>query len=84
MLILSKGKPKTINLLLDRENKDATNGANVLITFNNLVSGTNTNATVTIPTNVANSIKTYEPQCFSTTSTDDPTWLSGTVLLRPC
>ena len=62
---------------------DATNAANILIVLNGVVSGINTNATQTIPAGLVNTIKTYEPQCMSTTSTDDPVWLSGTVLLRP-
>ena len=53
-----------------------------LITFANLVSGLNTNATQTIPVNRQNLIDTYKPMCKSTTSTDDPVWLTGQVLLR--
>ena len=61
----------------------STTSANiVLITFNNLATGINTNATVTIPTNAQNLIDTFKPQCFSTTAADDPVWLTGHVLLR--
>ena len=60
-----------------------TNSNIVLITFGNLASGLNTNATVDIPTNAENRIDTFKPMCRSTTSTDDPIWLTGQVLLRP-
>lgn len=53
-----------------------------LITFANVVSGLNTNATVDIPTALENTIDVYKPMCKSTTSTDDPVWFSGQVLLR--
>ena len=53
-----------------------------LITFANLVSGLNTNATVDIPTALENTIDVYKPMCKSTTSTDDPVWFTGQVLLR--
>lgn len=62
---------------------DITNATKILIVLNGVVSGTNTNATQIIPAGLVNTIATYEPQCMSTTSTDDPVWLSASVLLRP-
>ena len=54
----------------------------ILIMFSNLASGVNTNATVSIPVAQQNTIANYKPMCRSTTSTDDPVFLSGQVLLR--
>ena len=62
---------------------DITDATKILIVLNGVASGTNTNATQTIPAALLNTIATYEPQCMSTTSTDDPVWLSASVLLRP-
>lgn len=53
-----------------------------LISIANIVSGLNTNATVSIPVNRQNLIDTYIPKCKSTTAADDPVWLTGQVLLR--
>ena len=53
-----------------------------LITFANLVSGLNTNATYDIPTNSENIIDTFVPKCKSTTAGDDPVFLTAQVLLR--
>ena len=53
-----------------------------LITFANVVSGLNTNATQDIPTALENSINVFKPMCKSTTAGDDPIWLTGQVLLR--
>jgi len=60
----------------------STNNAIVLIAFANLTSGLNINATQDIPTSAENRIDTFKPQCFSTTASNDPTWLNGVVLLR--
>ena len=54
----------------------------ILIMHTNLVSGVNTNATVSIPVAQQNTIANYKPMCRSTTATDDPVWLTGQVLLR--
>ena len=54
----------------------------ILIMFSNLASGVNTNATVSIPVAQQDIIANYKPMCRSTTSTDDPVWLTGQVLLR--
>ena len=61
---------------------DIASATNVLILDADAVSGENTNATQNIPAGLANTIKTYKPQCRSSTSGDDPVWLSGQVLLR--
>lgn len=53
-----------------------------LISFANLVSGLNTNATFDIPTVAENRIDTFVPMCKSTTAGDDPVFLTGQVLLR--
>ena len=53
-----------------------------LITFTNVVSGLNTNATQDIPAALENTIANYKVMCKSTTGTDDPIWLTGQVLLR--
>lgn len=58
------------------------NSGIVLLQMNNLINGINTNATQTIPVALQNSIFNIKPQCKSTTSTDDPIWLHGQVLLR--
>ena len=62
--------------------RSTTNPAIEIITFANLVSGLNTNATFDIPTNAENLIDTYKPLCKSTTAGDDPVWLTGQVLLK--
>lgn len=54
----------------------------ILIMATNLITGVNTNATVSIPVAQQNTIANYKPMCLSSTSTDDPVWLSGQVLLR--
>lgn len=54
----------------------------ILIMHTNLVSGANTNATVSIPAAQLNTIANYKLMCLSSTSTDDPVFLTGQVLLR--
>ena len=54
----------------------------ILIMLTNLVSGANTNATVSIPVAQLNTIANYKLMCLSSTSTDDPVFLTGQVLLR--
>ena len=54
----------------------------ILIMHTNLVSGINTNATVSIPVAQQNTISNYKLMCLSSTSTDDPVFLMGRVLLR--
>lgn len=54
----------------------------ILIMATNLITGINTNATVSIPVAQQNTIANYKPMCLSSTSTDDPVWLNGQVLLR--
>ena len=61
---------------------DIASASNILIVGTNLASGQNTNATQNIPAGLANTIKTYKPQCLSSTAADDPVWLSGQVLLK--
>ena len=54
----------------------------ILIMHTNLVSGINTNTTVSIPVAQQDIIANYKAMCRSTTSTDDPVWLTGQLLLR--
>lgn len=54
----------------------------ILIMATNLVTGINTNATVSIPVAQQNIIANYKAMCLSSTSTDDPIWHTGQVLLR--
>lgn len=64
------------------EIRSSTSPSIVLIVIASLGSGINTNSTQDIPTNAENRIDRFEPVCASSTSTDDPVWLSGQVLLR--
>lgn len=61
---------------------DIASASNILIIDTDMVSGQNTNATQNIPAGLLNTIKTYKPQCLSSTAADDPIFLSGQVLLR--
>ena len=54
----------------------------ILIMATNLISGVNTNATVSIPVAQQNTIANYKVMCLSSTSTDDPVFLTGQILLR--
>ena len=54
----------------------------ILIMHTNLVSGANTNATISIPVAQQNIIANYKIMCLSSTAGDDPVFLSGQVLLR--
>lgn len=58
-------------------------GTAVLIQINDIVTGINVNATQTIPVALQNTIFNGKVQCKSTTGTDDPVFLHGTVLLSP-